>query len=106
MVNIVGDHATYHHGFDAPLESDIETVAANCSRRRSFSLTYSVTSRAYWGTLSAKSLASVMSGGTIAVTYQFPFWLTSDAWLIEKIKLRERRRRKAWIASLRSQRQL
>ena len=32
MVNIVGDHATYHHGFDAPLESDIETVAANVSR--------------------------------------------------------------------------
>jgi len=31
MVNIVGDHATYHHGFDAPLESDIETVAANVS---------------------------------------------------------------------------
>ena len=31
MVNIVGDHATYHHGFDAPLESDIETVARNVS---------------------------------------------------------------------------
>jgi acetolactate synthase-1/2/3 large subunit len=32
MVNIVGDHATHHHGFDAPLESDIETVAANVSQ--------------------------------------------------------------------------
>jgi acetolactate synthase-1/2/3 large subunit len=27
MVNIVGDHATYHKKFDAPLESDIEAVA-------------------------------------------------------------------------------
>ena len=26
IVNIVGDHATYHKQFDAPLESDIETV--------------------------------------------------------------------------------
>ena len=28
MVNIVGDHATYHKPLDAPLESDIETLAA------------------------------------------------------------------------------
>src|SRR3712207_6524903 len=27
MVNIVGDHATYHKGYDAPLTSDIEVVA-------------------------------------------------------------------------------
>ncbi len=31
MVNIVGDHATYHKALDAPLESDIETLAANFS---------------------------------------------------------------------------
>src|SRR5690349_13475302 len=31
IVNIVGDHATYHKPFDAPLESDIETLAANVS---------------------------------------------------------------------------
>jgi acetolactate synthase-1/2/3 large subunit len=31
MVNIVGDHATYHARFDAPLASDIETVARNVS---------------------------------------------------------------------------
>jgi acetolactate synthase-1/2/3 large subunit len=31
MVNIVGDHATYHKKFNAPLESDIETVARNFS---------------------------------------------------------------------------
>ena len=31
MVNIVGDHATYHKPFDAQLESDIETVARNVS---------------------------------------------------------------------------
>jgi acetolactate synthase-1/2/3 large subunit len=31
VVNIVGDHATYHKQYDAQLESDIETVARNCS---------------------------------------------------------------------------
>src|SRR4051795_12873388 len=31
MVNIVGDHATYHVRFDAPLASDIDTVARNPS---------------------------------------------------------------------------
>ncbi len=32
LVNIVGDHATYHQVFDAPLASDIESVARNVSR--------------------------------------------------------------------------
>lgn len=32
MVNIVGDHATYHVQYDAQLQSDIETVARNCSK--------------------------------------------------------------------------
>jgi acetolactate synthase-1/2/3 large subunit len=31
VVNIVGDHATYHKEHDAPLESDIESVARNVS---------------------------------------------------------------------------
>ncbi|WP_285658775.1 thiamine pyrophosphate-binding protein, partial [Helicobacter bizzozeronii] len=31
VVNVVGDHATYHNRFDAQLESDIETVARNVS---------------------------------------------------------------------------
>jgi acetolactate synthase-1/2/3 large subunit len=31
VVNIVGDHATYHAQYDAQLQSDIETVARNCS---------------------------------------------------------------------------
>ncbi|MGZ4675995.1 MAG: acetolactate synthase large subunit [Acidimicrobiia bacterium] len=31
LVNIVGDHATYHQALDAPLQSDIETLAANVS---------------------------------------------------------------------------
>ncbi|MEW6077448.1 MAG: acetolactate synthase large subunit [Thermodesulfobacteriota bacterium] len=31
VVNIIGDHATYHKRYDAPLESDIETVARNFS---------------------------------------------------------------------------
>jgi acetolactate synthase-1/2/3 large subunit len=32
VVNIVGDHATYHTKYDAQLQSDIETVARNVSR--------------------------------------------------------------------------
>jgi acetolactate synthase-1/2/3 large subunit len=31
IVNIVGDHATYHKKFDAPLESDIESIARSVS---------------------------------------------------------------------------
>jgi acetolactate synthase-1/2/3 large subunit len=31
VLNIVGDHATYHKAYDAQLESDIETVARNVS---------------------------------------------------------------------------
>jgi acetolactate synthase-1/2/3 large subunit len=31
VVSIVGDHATYHKPFDAPLESDINAVASNVS---------------------------------------------------------------------------
>src|SRR5207237_2317338 len=31
IVNIVGDHATYHTQYDAQLQSDIETVARNFS---------------------------------------------------------------------------
>src|SRR5262245_55031231 len=31
VVNIVGDHATYHRHLDAPLASDIVTVAKNVS---------------------------------------------------------------------------
>lgn len=32
MINIVGDHATYHTQYDAQLQSDIETVARNVSK--------------------------------------------------------------------------
>src|SRR5439155_16093863 len=32
VVNVVGNHATYHKRYDAQLESDIETVARNVSR--------------------------------------------------------------------------
>ena len=31
MVNIVGEHATYHKRYDAPLESDIDAVAGTVS---------------------------------------------------------------------------
>src|SRR4051794_9288428 len=31
VVNIVGDHATYHGQYDAPLDSDIHAVASNVS---------------------------------------------------------------------------
>lgn len=39
IVNIVGDHATYHKQYDAPLESDIDSIAAACEGwfRRSMS---------------------------------------------------------------------
>ncbi|MCP4071405.1 MAG: acetolactate synthase large subunit [Hyphomicrobiales bacterium] len=33
MINIVGDHATYHRKFDAPLTSDIEAIAHPVSHR-------------------------------------------------------------------------
>jgi acetolactate synthase-1/2/3 large subunit len=32
LVNVVGDHATYHKRFDAPLESDIDSLARPVSR--------------------------------------------------------------------------
>jgi len=32
IVNVIGDHATYHHQFDAPLTSDIEGLAQPVSR--------------------------------------------------------------------------
>jgi acetolactate synthase I/II/III large subunit len=32
MVNIVGDHATYHQQYDAPLQSDIHALATNFSK--------------------------------------------------------------------------
>ena len=28
VINVIGDHATYHRGFDAPLNSDIAALAA------------------------------------------------------------------------------
>jgi acetolactate synthase-1/2/3 large subunit len=31
VINIVGDHATYHTQYDVPLQSDIETIARNVS---------------------------------------------------------------------------
>jgi acetolactate synthase-1/2/3 large subunit len=31
MINVVGDHASYHKQYDAPLESDIEALAWACS---------------------------------------------------------------------------
>ncbi|HEY2699916.1 MAG TPA: thiamine pyrophosphate-binding protein, partial [Pseudonocardiaceae bacterium] len=31
IVNVVGDHATYHKKYDAPLESDIDSVAGTVS---------------------------------------------------------------------------
>jgi acetolactate synthase-1/2/3 large subunit len=31
VVNLVGDHATYHHQYDAPLQSDIRSLASNVS---------------------------------------------------------------------------
>ena len=43
MVNIVGDHATYHLRYDAPLTTDIETAAKPFSRWRQRRFTASTT---------------------------------------------------------------
>ena len=36
VVNLIGDHATYHKEFDAPLESDVESLAKTVSKWVSF----------------------------------------------------------------------
>lgn len=51
MLNIVGDHATYHKAFDAPLNSDVEAVA------RPFS---------HW-VFTAQTAAGVSSAGATAI---------------------------------------
>ena len=39
LVTVVGDHATYHKRYDAPLESDIEALAGNvCTLHAAFTL--------------------------------------------------------------------
>jgi acetolactate synthase-1/2/3 large subunit len=55
LVNIVGDHATYHSRFDAPLNSDIETVARTFS-----SWTQRPTRPADIGQAAADAVASAM----------------------------------------------
>ena len=58
IVNIVGDHATYHQALDAPLASDIESVARNVSRWvRSTNLPEDV------GRDAAEAIAAARSGG-------------------------------------------
>ena len=57
VVNIVGDHATYHVKYDAQLQSDIETVARNVSKWvRTSSSTAALASDA------AEAVATAMGG--------------------------------------------
>lgn len=67
MVNVVGDHATYHKRFDAPLESDIEALAGTVSGwvRRS-------TSTAEVGRDAADAVAASMSGAGQVTTLILP----------------------------------
>jgi acetolactate synthase-1/2/3 large subunit len=59
MVVVVGDHATYHKKYDAPLESDIESVASSVSGwlRRSVGDV---------ATDAAEAIATSQSGGQVA----------------------------------------
>ena len=61
MINVVGDHALHHKALDAPLESDIDSVAASVSGwvRRSESV-------AAVGADAAQAVAAARSGAGIA----------------------------------------
>jgi acetolactate synthase-1/2/3 large subunit len=62
VVTIVGDHATYHHEFDAPLDSDIATVARNVS-----CWVHTVTDPALVGAAGAEAVArAVAAPGGVA----------------------------------------
>jgi acetolactate synthase-1/2/3 large subunit len=58
IVNIVGDHATYHAQYDAPLASDIESVARNVSRWIRTSV-----SSAYVGSDATEAILAARAGG-------------------------------------------
>ena len=58
IVNIVGDHATFHQQYDAPLASDIESVARNVSR-----WIRSSASPADVGRDASDAIAAAMQGG-------------------------------------------
>jgi acetolactate synthase-1/2/3 large subunit len=76
VVNIVGDHATYHKAFDAPLESDIESIA------RSFSGWYrSVESPDSLSSDAADAVAAAMGPPACVATLVVPAdvsWLDAD----------------------------
>ena len=62
VVTIVGDHATHHHAFDAPLDSDIATVARNVS-----CWVHTVTDPALVGAAGAEAVArAVAAPGGVA----------------------------------------
>lgn len=76
IVNIVGDHATYHKQYDAPLESDIDAVAGACSGfvRRS-------TKPDEVATDAAATVAAAMSSPNRVATLILPAdvcWLEAD----------------------------
>jgi acetolactate synthase I/II/III large subunit len=61
MVVVVGDHATYHKKYDAPLESDIDAVAGTVS-----GWVHRSTSTADVGVDAAQAVAASMAGAQIA----------------------------------------
>ncbi len=58
IVNIIGDHATYHQQYDAPLASDIDAVARNVSR-----WIKSASTPADVGRDTTDAIAAAMAGG-------------------------------------------
>lgn len=67
VCNLVGDHATYHKQYDAPLESDIDAVAGSVSGwvRR-------VTSAGEAGRVTAEAVAASRQGGGCVATLVVP----------------------------------
>jgi acetolactate synthase-1/2/3 large subunit len=66
MINIVGDHATYHKALDAPLESDIDSAAGTFSR------VYRPTTVEEVATMAADAVAYATGGAEHVATLVLP----------------------------------
>ncbi len=67
VVNLVGDHASWHRGVDAPLTSDIESLARPVSRHVA-----TVSSGAHAGTAVREAIAAAMGPPSGVSTLIFP----------------------------------
>ncbi|MEP9399490.1 acetolactate synthase large subunit [Mesorhizobium sp. KR2-14] len=89
MINVVGDHATYHLEFDAPLASDIESLArpmSNWVKRASDPHRLAETAAEAWqASLASPGIATLILPADVA-------WGEADALPIEKRALPEPRR--------------